>query len=127
MENNGREQWDPTFLPQWENLYVYLGIFHGLIAKKTIPGPSDIETSTHFFVRSTHPPHGHSFSESRVTIRASLDTTSERFGRPPLLEISHGGRKRARIYRGRWLHELYKSIVLCGVDAAPSYNSVSRP
>ena len=34
MENNGREQWDPTFLPQWENLYVYLVIFHGLIAKK---------------------------------------------------------------------------------------------
>ena len=40
MENNGREQWDPTFLLQWENLYVYLGIFHGLIAKKPIPGPS---------------------------------------------------------------------------------------
>ena len=40
MENNGREQWDPIFLPQWENLYVYLGIFHGLITKKPILGPS---------------------------------------------------------------------------------------
>ena len=40
MENNGREQWDPTLLPQWENLYVYLGIFHGLIAKKPIPARS---------------------------------------------------------------------------------------
>ena len=42
MENNSREQCDPTFLPQWENLYVYLGIFHDLIAKKPIPGPSDL-------------------------------------------------------------------------------------
>ena len=40
MENNRREQWDPTFLPQWENLYVYSGKFHGLIAKKPIPGPT---------------------------------------------------------------------------------------
>ena len=40
MENNGKEQWDPTFLSQWENVYVYLGIFHGLIAKKLIPGAS---------------------------------------------------------------------------------------
>ena len=38
MENNGREQWDPTFLLQWD---VHLGIFHGLIAKKPIPGPSE--------------------------------------------------------------------------------------
>ena len=41
MENNGREQWDPTLLPQWENLYVYVGIFHGFIAKKPIPGRSE--------------------------------------------------------------------------------------
>ena len=43
MENNGSEQWDPTILPQWENLYVYLGIFHGLIAKKPIPWRSDLD------------------------------------------------------------------------------------
>ena len=46
MENNGREQWDPTFLLQWENLYAYLGIFHGLIAKKPIPGRSELSSLT---------------------------------------------------------------------------------
>ena len=55
MENNGREQWNPTILLQLGNLYVYLGIFSSLITKKPIPGRSDSREDHHsVFLQADH-------------------------------------------------------------------------
>ena len=65
-------------------------------------------------------------SDSRVTIRTCLNTTSERLGLPSHLENSHGGRERTRIYLGRMVHDYYTGLVLFGMSAAPMPDSDSR-